>query len=88
MVVLLYVWEDNRSLAESSEEHPTSGLPMDLTFVHHSWSLLETAHASAGPRVWNSLPEDVTSAPSLPVFRRKLKTHLVRHLYPDTVTAP
>jgi len=31
---------------------------------------------SAGPRVWNSLPEDVTFAPSLPVFRRKLKTHL------------
>ena len=44
--------------------------------------------ASAGPRAWNSLPEDVTSAPSLPVFRRKLKTHLFRHSYPDIVTAP
>jgi len=36
--------------------------------------------------VWNSLPEDVTSAPSLPVFRRKLKTHLFRHSYPDIVS--
>jgi len=44
--------------------------------------------ASAGPRVWNSLPGDVTSAPSLPVFRRKLKIHLFRHSYPDTVSVP
>jgi len=44
--------------------------------------------ASAGPGVWNSLLEDVTSAPSLTVFRHKLKTHLFRHSYPDTVTAP
>jgi len=38
---------------------------------------------ASGPKVWNSLSEDVTSAPSLPVFRRKLKTHLYRHSYPD-----
>jgi len=44
--------------------------------------------ASAGPRAWNSLPENFTSAPSLPVFQRKLKTHLFRHSYPDIVTAP
>ena len=36
----------------------------------------DRSFASAGPRVWNSLPEDVTSAQSLPVFRRKLKTYL------------
>jgi len=48
----------------------------------------ERSFSSAGPRVWNSLPEDVISAPSLPVFLRKLKTHLFRHSYPDIVTAP
>jgi len=30
----------------------------------------------AGPQVWNSLPPEVTSAPSLDTFRRRLKTHL------------
>jgi len=39
----------------------------------------------AGPRLWNTLPEDVTYAPSLLVFRRKLKTHLFRQSYPDIV---
>ena len=29
----------------------------------------------AGPKVWNSLPDDVTSAPSLSTFRRHLKTY-------------
>ena len=30
----------------------------------------------AGAKVWNSLPDDVTSAPSLSTFRRHLKTYL------------
>ena len=32
----------------------------------------------AGAKVWNSLPDDVTSAPSLSTFRRHLKTYLFR----------
>jgi len=32
----------------------------------------------AGARIWNSLPSDVTSAPSLAVFGRQLKTELFR----------
>ena len=35
----------------------------------------------AGAKVWNSLPDDVTSAPSLSTFRRHLKTHLFRCCY-------
>jgi len=35
----------------------------------------------AGARIWNSLPSDVTSAPSLAVFRRRLKTELFRRCY-------
>jgi len=30
----------------------------------------------AGPRTWNDLPDDVTSAESLSTFRQRLKTHL------------
>ena len=29
-----------------------------------------------GPRTWNDLPDDVTSAESLSTFRQRLKTHL------------
>jgi len=36
-------------------------------------------------KLWNTLPEDITSAPFLLVFRRKLKTHLFRQSYPDII---
>jgi hypothetical protein len=39
----------------------------------------------AGPRTWNDLPEEVTSAQSLSVFRQRLKTHLIRVSYPDLI---
>jgi len=35
-----------------------------------------------GPRVWNSLPADITSAPSLSTFRQRLKTYLFRQSFP------
>jgi len=41
--------------------------------------------ATAGARLWNSLPDDVRSAPSLTTFRQKLKTHLFRQSYPYIV---
>ena len=37
------------------------------------------------PTLWNSLPNDITPAPSLPVFRRKLKAYLFQRSYLDTV---
>ena len=43
----------------------------------------DRSFAVAGPRLWNTLPKEITSAPSLLVFRRKLKTHLFRQSYPD-----
>ena len=36
----------------------------------------DRSFAVAGPRLWNTLPEDITSAPSLLAFQRKLKMHL------------
>ena len=35
----------------------------------------------AGTKVWNSLPDDITSALSLSMFRRHLKTYLFRCCY-------
>ena len=45
----------------------------------------DRSFAAAGPRLWNSLPADVQSAPSLTTFRQELKTHLFRQSYPDIV---
>jgi len=35
--------------------------------------------------LWNSLPAHLTSAPSLTVFRQRLKTFLFRRSYPDLI---
>jgi len=35
--------------------------------------------------LWNSLPANLTSAPSLTIFRQRLKTHLFRRSYPDLI---
>jgi len=40
---------------------------------------------AACPRIWNGLPEDVTSATSLLTFPRKLKAHLFRQSYTDFI---
>jgi len=36
----------------------------------------------AAPRIWNSLPQHVASAPSLAIFCSRLKTHLFRRYFP------
>jgi len=41
--------------------------------------------STAGPQLYNSLPEDVQSASSLTIFRRQLKHYLFRQSYPDIV---
>jgi len=43
----------------------------------------DRAFPVATARVWNSLPERVTSAPSVAVFRSQLKTHLFNISYPS-----
>ena len=42
----------------------------------------DRAFPVAGSRLWNSLPRDVSSAPTLPVFRNRLKTYLFSRSYP------
>jgi hypothetical protein len=39
----------------------------------------------AAPTFWNSLPDDVQSALSLPVLRSRLKTHLFRRSFPAII---
>ncbi len=44
-------------------------------------SSLASAFAVAAAKVWNSLPEDVSAAPSLTLFRKRLKTVLFRRSF-------
>ena len=43
----------------------------------------DRAFSVAAARVWNSLPADVTSSPSLPTFQRRLKTELFARSYSE-----
>jgi hypothetical protein len=42
----------------------------------------DRAFPVAAARVWNGLPQHVTSSSSLPVFRSRLKTYLFRRSFP------
>ena len=50
--------------------------------VHRS-TVGSRAFSVAGPQVWNCLPPEVTSAPSLTAFRTRLETFLFTLSYPD-----
>ena len=42
----------------------------------------DRAFPVAAARIWNSIPQHITSAQSLPVFCSRLKTHLFRRCFP------
>ena len=42
----------------------------------------DRAFPVAATRIWNGLPQHVTSAPSLAIFRSRLKTHLFKRCFP------
>jgi len=48
----------------------------------------DRAFPVAAARVWNSLPDLVTFAPYVAVFRSRLKTHLFNISYPCDCTVP
>ena len=52
----------------------------------HSWQLGSRTFTASGAAVWNDLPAHVTAAPSLAVFRQRLKTFLFSRSHPDIVT--
>ena len=43
----------------------------------------DRAFATAGARLWNSLPADIVACDTLSQFRRELKTFLFRQSYPS-----
>ena len=69
----------SRSCLRSSTFNQLTVRPSRLVIV----TVGERSFASAGPKLWNSLTDDITSASSLTVFRRTLITNLFRQSYPD-----
>jgi hypothetical protein len=41
----------------------------------------DRAFSCYGPKIWNSLPADIRTAPDMTSFKRKLKTHLFRSAF-------
>jgi len=78
----------------TSHQSPTSrldkdfGLPLRTSCVFTAVRLATVgrrAFSVAGARVWNALPVDVTSAPSLFTFRKRLKLYLFSLSYDGLV---
>ena len=53
----------------------------DLAIPRTKLALASRAFSVAAPHTWNSLPTDVTSAESLTIFRKRLKTYLFNTTY-------
>ena len=60
-------------------------LPTNLLSVCRVLSQFANDHSLLLDRAVKCLPDDITSASSLTMFRRKLKTHLFRQSYPDII---
>ena len=70
-----------------------SATPFQFIFIidcqpHPTPYVGDRAFPVAAARVWNSLPDPVTSAPSVAVFRSRLKTHLFNISYPRGCKVP
>jgi len=67
-----------------SSRRSTSSLHLLIPSVRRS-TVVARAFPVYGPALWNSLPSDITSIDSLPVFRRRLENSLFLHSYPGAV---
>jgi len=67
------VWSSSTPLRRH-ESHPDAPV-ISTTVGSRSFPVV-------APLIWNSVPDDVISAESLPTFQRKLKRHLFCQLFP------
>jgi len=68
---------ENTHFLKNTEEPYSETITRNKTLCRHTACL----QSVAGAYIWNGLPADVTSAPSLPVFRQRLKTVLFSRSY-------
>ena len=74
-------WQMSRLVSDSVPDHLHHWLSAAPDNTVGDW-----AFPVAAARVWNSLPDLVTSAPSVAVFQSRLKTHLFNISYPCDCT--
>ena len=67
-----------RNSRSSSYTMPLVNIP-----AHSKATLGDRSFSFASSSVWNSIPNDVRCAPSLPSFKSRLKTYLFRSVYKD-----
>ena len=67
-----YHWIDH--IRQDLHRWPPAYKP--VTGCHTTWSYWGDATVYSAPRLWNGLPACVTSASTLPTFKKHLKTHL------------
>ena len=70
----LISFDYNRPL-RSAANHDIPIVKCNTTLVHNS------SFSSAGPRLWNALPNNIKAITTLSEFKSKLKTHLFRLSY-------
>ena len=78
-----YLSDHIQLVADSNRRRLRSSSSMQLAIRRTRLSTVgDRAFPVTGCRLWNSLPPDVTSAPTLTVFRNRLKTHLFSRSFP------
>ena len=79
-----YLSDYTQSVTDSNRRRLRSSSSSQLVIRRTRQSTVgDRAFPVAGSRLWNSLPPDVTSAPTLTVFRNRLKTFLFSQSFPN-----
>ena len=81
------IWYDYYETVDDSDFHILrSSFTQQLLVPSYRLSTVgRRSFPVAASMFWNTLPDDVQSAPSLSVFRRLLKTFLFQHSFPDVI---
>ena len=85
-----YLAEELRqSSADEARQRLRSASTSSLVFRRTRLSAVDDrAFPVAAARLWNTLPLNVTSASSISVFGKHLKTHLFTHSFPESPVVP
>ena len=70
---LLQYYEPTRTLRSSSS--------FQLSVPRHNLEFGSREFRISAPKIWNLLPASIRNSPSIPTFRRHLKTHYFQSAY-------
>ena len=95
--VIIHVWKTLQGLVPNdldivSYKHVCLGTrcripPMHKTASALAKSIYDKSFAVMGPKLWNIIPQSISSAPSLESFKSRL-TSYIRSYYPDLPPVP